>query len=383
MKKRLIWIISVFLIWEILILSLAFIAPFFIKNFGGRFPYLSELKNLSYPDWFWVWGNFDGVHYLRLAEHGYSYAEYSQAFFPLYPTLIIFFKTILFRGYFVSGFAISVSSFLVSLFLLYQLISIDYKERVAKWVIIFLLLFPTSFYFTSIYTESIFFLLVISSFLSARKNYWALAGIFGFLASLTRFIGIFLFPALILEYYLQNRQKISVLYIKKALLSIWWLLLIPAGLGVYMVYLAVFFNNPFYFVTAQPSFGAFRTSSEFITLPQVIWRYFRIFFTVNIQSLAFFNAAFEFVITISFLVIILISFFRTRISWALFSLLSLITPTLTGTFLSMPRFVLTAFPVFIIFAQIKNFVVRYLLLFVFFLLLIVCVFLFTRGYWVA
>ena len=381
--RNFVWVLTVFLFWEISILLLAFFAPKFVGNFGGSFPYLDLLKNLSYPDWFWAFGNFDGVHYLRLAEHGYSYAEYSQAFFPLYPTLMIFAKTIFFQSYFLSGFAISTVSFLAALFLLYKLIALDFKEKVAKWTIIFLLLFPTSFYFTSIYSESLFLFLVVASFFCARKNFWILAGLFGFLASLTRFIGIFLFPALILDYYLQNRERLSWSYFRDSLKSIGWLFLIPLGLAIFMVYLGVYFKNPFYFVTAQPSFGASRASNEIILLPQVIWRYFKILFTVSPQSLHFFNAIFEFTVSVSFISLVLISFFKIRLSWAFFSFFSLIIPTLTGTFLSMPRFVLIAFPAFILLAQIKSITIRFLLVSVFSLLLVACVFLFTRGYWVA
>src|SRR3989338_7634876 len=32
------------------------------------------------------WANFDGVHYLSIAERGY--VQYEQAFFPLYPVLV-------------------------------------------------------------------------------------------------------------------------------------------------------------------------------------------------------------------------------------------------------------------------------------------------------
>ena len=381
--KTFLWIAKVFLVWEIFVLLLGYIAPNFISNFGGTFPYVSDLKRLDYPGWLWVWGNFDGVHYLRLAEHGYSYAEYSQAFFPLYPTLMIFFKTIFSQSYFLSGFAISTVSFLAALFLLYKLVTLDFKEKVAKWTIVFLLLFPTSFYFTSIYSESLFLFLVVAAFFSARKNFWAVAGILGFLASMTRFVGIFLFPALILEYYLQNRDKLSWTYFRNSLSSLSWLFLIPLGLATYMIYLGIYFKNPFYFVTVQPSFGASRTSNEIILFPQVIWRYFKIIFTINPQSLHFFNAIFEVTVSVSFISLVLVSFFKTRLSWAFFSFCSLITPTLTGTFSSMPRYVLIAFPAFILFAQVKSISIRFLLLSVFSLLLVACVFLFTRGYWVA
>jgi len=61
------------------------------KPFAGvwnRFPYVDEvLKNSDLPAWMHQFGNFDGVHYVRIASAGYEY-QFTQAFFPLYPLLI-------------------------------------------------------------------------------------------------------------------------------------------------------------------------------------------------------------------------------------------------------------------------------------------------------
>lgn len=367
---------TAFIIWRIGLIILAWLAPIFIPIFGERFPYRADiLLKPYYESWFWVWGNFDGVHYLRIAKEGYA-AEFSQAFFPAYPTLIGILGRIFANEFVIAGFLISNLAFVTALFLFFKLASNEFDLAVVKKTIIFLLIFPTSFYFGAIYTEGLFLLLILASFYFAKKDSWFPAAIFGFFASLTRFIGIFLFPALILEYWLRKKT----LRFQPSAFS---LLLIPAGLVIYMIYLGLEFGNPFYFLTAQSVFGAERVAQEFVLFPQVVWRYLKIFFTVAPTTLPFYNALFEFVITISFLFLILISFAKTRISWATFSFLAFITPTLTGTFSSMPRYVLVSFSAFLVLAQIKN---KYLISLIFLiscLLLLVSVLLFTRGYWVA
>ena len=84
--------IALFFSWRILLFLTAFLATLVITKFGGRFPYVDRVLTVTgLPSWVWGFGNFDGVHYLRLAQDGYS-AQYSQAFFPLYPLLIRIFN---------------------------------------------------------------------------------------------------------------------------------------------------------------------------------------------------------------------------------------------------------------------------------------------------
>ena len=77
-------------------------------------------------------------------------------FFPLYPNLIRNLAST-FKNPVISGVLISNLSFLISLIFLARLIRLDYDVNTTKFAIIALLLFPTSFYFGSVYTEGLFF----------------------------------------------------------------------------------------------------------------------------------------------------------------------------------------------------------------------------------
>ncbi|MCX6706189.1 MAG: hypothetical protein NTV24_03765, partial [Candidatus Woesebacteria bacterium] len=140
----------------------------------------------------WAWANFDGEHYLAIAKEGYHLAE--QAFFPLYPLLIKFFGGGAWSGLFISN-----TAFFLALVGLYKLLRIDYCVKVAKLAVILLLIFPTSFYFGAVYTESIFLCFVVWSFYFYRKENYLLSGILGAFASATRVIGVILLPIYLAE----------------------------------------------------------------------------------------------------------------------------------------------------------------------------------------
>lgn len=316
--------------------------------------------------------NFDGIHYISIARRGYGYGQ--QAFFPLYPKLLNFLNPI-FKNFTVTGVLISSASFLLGLYLFSKLILLDLPSTVRNWVLIALLFFPVSFFFTSVYTEGLFFLFIISSFYSARRSRWWLAGVFGFLAAYTRLAGIFLLPALIAEWWLQKKSF-------KALIP---LILILLGLLLYMSFLHRSTGDALAFIHVQKLFGQGR--SDKIVLPyQVLWRYVKMITTVNRSDPLFLTIVLEFFTGLSFGVFSIYSIFKQRLSYSIFNLLSFIIPTVTGTFTSLPRYVIVCFPSFIILGTWLHQTSRLNRLAYFSLSglgFILFLALFSRGYWVS
>ncbi len=372
-----------FIGWRAILFIIALIA-FYSEAVTHLFPpqlnFLGGgLKNYLSSPLSWAWANFDGEHYLSLAQNGYGFGE--QAFFPLYPLLI---KII--GGFFggglpalnLSGQLVSNLSFFLALVGLYKLVRLDYSEKIATLTIILLLIFPTSFYFAGVYTESLFLALVIWSFYFARKGKWFLASVLGGLASGTRVIGIILLPVLFVEWYKEKKRK------TKDLLS---LLIIPLGLIIYMYYLKQTSGDWLAFLHTLPSFGEQRSGNP-ILLPQVFYRYF----VKIIPSLSYsyfpvvFTTFLEILTGLLFLFLSIIGFFRLRISYALFLALGYLIPTLSGSFSSLPRYVLVLFPAFILISlwlsktpkliQISVFVIL-------FILLGLSLSLFSRGYFIS
>ncbi|MEK7580989.1 MAG: mannosyltransferase family protein [Patescibacteria group bacterium] len=359
-------VIFLFITWRLFIFTVAAIAPKFIPNFGGTFPYYNErLISTGLPYYIWSFGNFDGVHYLGIARDAYAY-QFTQAFFPLYPILIKLVSMILFNKYLISALLISNICFLAALLLFYNLTKRIYSKSVALWSCVFLISFPTSFYFGSIYTESLFLLLVVLSFYFFEQNKIILASLIGGIASFSRLVGIFLAPALV--------KKITI----KNLIPI---LIVPTGLIIYMIYLQYKFHNALYFLTAQSAFGQERATTKIVLLPQVIYRWIAQITSSHGPQL--FVSTFELAATLFALLTLIVGARKVKREWLIFSSLALITPTLTGSLASMPRYILVAFPIFIILAHIKNLYIKLFITATFIILLTYCVSMFTRGYWIA
>src|SRR5260370_2603034 len=150
-KSDLIFIFSSFIIWRIAIfifalLSIKFLPVFSHNYFGGGY------SNYTINPLFWGHLNFDGEHYLAIAQNGYQLLEYF--FFPVFPYLIKFLSI----GHDLvnlawTGIIISNLSFFIALIGIYNLVKLDFKENVAKLTVILFLFFPTSFYFGMYYTE--------------------------------------------------------------------------------------------------------------------------------------------------------------------------------------------------------------------------------------
>lgn len=318
------------------------------------------------------WANFDGVHYLSIVQFGYR--QYQQAFFPFYPLVV--------RG--ISSFfsiapdnaaqAVSILSTFGGLFVFYRLAKLEKISR-PLWPVLFLLAFPVSFFFSAAYTTGLYFLLACLSLLAMKEKRWLLTGIFGALASATQVFGVFLLLAAALEYMKEKEKKI---------ISAAGLALIPLGLLGFMAYLWKSVGDPLAFYHTQPLFGAQRSGSEIILLPQVLWRYLHIASTFAVDSYVYWIALFE--LAMLGLAVFLLWFgYKRNISKSLlaYSLAVVLLPTLTGTLSSFPRYVLSAFPLFLVLGD-RKLTVRKILLSIFFLFgLVLFTTLFLRGHFVS
>ncbi|MEK7079212.1 MAG: hypothetical protein AAB929_04030, partial [Patescibacteria group bacterium] len=369
--------------------------------------------------------NFDGAQYLTLVREGYN--TYTQAYFPLYFLLVkavaLLFPTpgaIRAHNDMLSAVLVSNVFFVLGLFLFKKYLlsfraegerSSDRRERktlsldfsVASllrndsvaWAIMFLLLFPTSFFFGAVYTEGLFFFLCIGSlYFLKKKNYW-LAGLFAALSSATRLMGIFL----IIPFFLSQISKVKSQKLKSKIksLKMFSFVLSPLiGFGVYCLYLWKTVGDPLFFFRVQPVFGANR-STNLILLPQVYFRYLKIFFTANWNFQYFVSLIEFFIFTFVFIVLILdllkiVKFSENwklkignyeRLSLSMFSFINLLLPTLTGTFSSIPRYALMSISLFLFLGEMKNKYVKMGIAVLFFLLHVVLLGFFIQGYFVG
>ena len=145
--------------------------------------------------------------------------------------------------------AVVVSNVAMVLFMVtfYRLVREYYPETVARRSIWMALMFPTAFYLSAGYTESVFLWLTTAAFLASRRKQFWWAGIYGLLATLTRNEGVFVAFPFLWAYYQQYRFRIT-----RRLLPIF---LIPLAMVLFMVYQWRDFGNPLGFMAAQSYWG--------------------------------------------------------------------------------------------------------------------------------
>jgi hypothetical protein len=145
---------------------------------------------------------WDALHYIGIAEHGYRTAG-DTVFFPLYP-LLIHVVAWLTRSYVLAGVLISTGAFLVAMVLLHRLVSEELDAHSADATVVLLCFAPAAFFFTAIYTESLFLALSVGAFYLARRGKFGYACVAAAAATLTHAEGIVLIAPLA-AIYLQSR----------------------------------------------------------------------------------------------------------------------------------------------------------------------------------
>ena len=178
---------------------------------------------------------WDADWFLRVARDGYD--EVSAAFFPLYPALLALVGSSIVWGTLLSLVAAGLGAWCVS-----EIAREKLGDGAARDTVLILALFPTAFFFTAVYSEGLFLLLSAGSFLAAQRSRPWLAGFAGGLAVATRSMGLALLPALVYLLWPRGRREIWKLAP---------LLLLPAALAAYAVYLDRELGDAFAFTNAQ------------------------------------------------------------------------------------------------------------------------------------
>lgn len=217
------------------------------------FGYFGNLLAAPFARW-------DSVWYLAIARFGYQHQLARTAFFPLYPGLIHVLGSVV-GSDLIAAVMISLACFAVALCLLYRLALLDADPEVAETTVQLIAFCPVAFFFSAIYTESLFLMLSVGCILQARRGRWWAAGVLGGLAAASRNGGVLLVaPVTILFLYgpradvtarltrwavadrsaAAGRSWLRVLLPRyRASAQLLWILLIPVGIGAYLIYTAI------------------------------------------------------------------------------------------------------------------------------------------------
>lgn len=200
-----------------------------------------------------IWAHYDGDHYVHVALDGYSpEGRASPAFFPLYPLAMRLVAGLvggpLSPGTFsVLGVAVSLTALPFALWFVYRIAEDGWGVRVARATVLTLAFFPTAFYFNAVYSESLFLLFSAGAVWAARvRRDLLLACMLAGLATATRNVGVFLLIPLVFAWW-RDRSELGWRAV--------YLMIAPSGLLAYSCFLWLRFGEPLLFVSAQDAWG--------------------------------------------------------------------------------------------------------------------------------
>ncbi|MBW3607251.1 MAG: hypothetical protein KY463_02665 [Actinobacteria bacterium] len=184
---------------------------------------------------------WDSVWFLQIAADGYGDGA-RTAFFPLYP-LLVRIAGAPFGSGLIGGALLSTVLLAVALVLLHRLVALDHDRAVARNAVLVTALFPMSFFFSAVYSESLFLALSIGAVYAARRERWLWAGLLGMLAAMTRSAGVVLLVPLSMIY-LWDVARPSLAARRPLRPDALWLALVPLGLASFCALLALGGHDP-------------------------------------------------------------------------------------------------------------------------------------------
>jgi hypothetical protein len=221
---------------------------------------------------------WDASWYLVIAHYGYapqlgSFTSARDAFFPLYPLGLSALTHIGVQPV-LAGVLVSLAAFGPALYGIHRLTALEFGSTlrrggadVARLTVLVTALAPMAFFFSAVYSESLYLALSVGVFWFARHGRWVWVGVLGALAAATRSAGIVLVVPVLLLYLYGPREDRAPEFVTDGARRAWssararlvhpdwravwarirpryrlrrdvlWLALMPVGLGAYMAYL--------------------------------------------------------------------------------------------------------------------------------------------------
>lgn len=282
--------------------------------------------------WLSMWARWDSQYYGDIAVDGYSFDPTrlsNVAFFPLYPALLRVVTFMLGRTddttVTLIGVLISNVALIIALLYLVALVSRDFGVGVARRTVLYVLVFPATFFLSAVYAESLFLATAVASLYHARRGEWYRAGLAGGLAAMARPFGILMVIPLAME---MARQR-------PARRSIPALALVPAGTAAFFGFLWWRLGDPLLYVKGNIAWGRdpaapWETLLAFVRGPLVVFGW-----PLSVVDLCFIAGM---------AILVVLAWRRLPPSYAAFATAGLLFSISTDLPVSTPRHALALFP---------------------------------------
>lgn len=308
---------------------------------------------------------WDSYWYLDIVKNGYYLRTDSTlsnvAFFPLYPLLIKIAGTILGGHFVLAGWLVSMGFLFLACTFFYKFLQEFHPDIEPEWPIILMLVFPTAFFFNIIYTESLFLFLTLAVFYYAFKKQFWLAGLFAFLGAAAHSNGIFL--ALPILWKIWETFGWRSIFSQKILP----VFLAPLATAGFFAYSAWKFHDLLLFFKLESAWGrSFKLNMDhfqFFSHPSIV------------------NFAIDIFFTLLIITVVILVYRKLSPLYAIFMSLTVLSALTSGTLMSIGRYSLVLFPMFILLASVKNKTFQQAWIFGSTLFLALDIMLFVNNYW--
>lgn len=323
-KPYLTWPLLVFGLWLLTLVLLSSL----ITAFSDR--HINPLHLFNYWDNGW---------YQTIVQDGYHITPGQQsnvAFFPLYPLLV---KAVTAMGLSVvqAGVTVSLISFAAALVTTFALVRKRVGSKEAQITCLLLAFFPFSFFFGLLYTEALFLLLVVATLLFLDTHKWWPAAIAAGLAGATRVTGLLLL-VVVIGTYLDSCGKLSW---RNAMRALGLGVVSSLGMLAYMGYLQKRFGDALAFFHVQQYWPGRGNGLDGLVVVLHRLKEGPIFsnpYALNLTEVS---------CLVVFGLLSVYVFLRLNRWWGFFCIASLAVPLITGTTVSLNRYVIVLAPCFI------------------------------------
>lgn len=317
-------------------------------------PFPLPFESTRFAETFAAW---DSGWYFDIARRGYYWTpdgQSSLAFFPLYPMLM---RALAWpfggtdRALWVSGIVLSYACLVLGLTVLHRLTATTFggDREAARRTVLYVAVFPFAYFFTQVYTESLFLLTTVSAVAAATASRWGLAGLLGGLAALTRPNGILIAVPLGLLA-LADRPRPAALARRAAALS-----LVPLGFASFCVFARQLSGDPLGWLHAQAQWGYRVGNRPWVELMRLLDGLDReglygYFFSDALAPYYFLHG----VVALAFVALTPSVFTRVGVALGAYLAVSLYVP-LTGNALEgIGRYAVTLFPAFMLLGTVTS-----------------------------
>jgi Gpi18-like mannosyltransferase len=290
-----------------------------------------------------VFGDWDGKWYLAIVQDGYprsvppdiTFHQYEAraAFFPAYPMLVRAVDFVLPGGPTFAALVINLVLSVGAVFLLGRLAQRLFDVEVATRAMMLFAIFPGSFVLSYAYAEPLFIVVALITMLMLLDERWVLAGVFGAIGTATRPNGVALVAACAVAAFIAIRRQ-------RDWSSLVAVILAPIGVAAFHLYLGLHTGEWGVWFRVQneawkegTSFGATAVTNtvSFITDP----------FTSPTNAVT--------AVTFITMLFMLWCLWKHRLPWPIMAYIAVIIALMLipETVTARPRFLFTAFPLFI------------------------------------